>query len=47
VLEFWKRKEKLTALKWGMIDFEKDEVSRPGAFLCCAMLCCAVLFVLK
>jgi hypothetical protein len=31
MLEFWKRKEKLTALYWGMIDFEKDEISRPGA----------------
>jgi hypothetical protein len=29
MLEFWKRKEKLTALSWGMIDFEKSEVSRP------------------
>jgi hypothetical protein len=30
MLEFWKRKEKLTAMKWGMIDFEKNEVTRPG-----------------
>lgn len=30
MLEFWKRKEKLTALSWGMIDFEKTEVTRPG-----------------
>ena len=30
MLEYWKRKEKLTALYWGMIDFEKSEVTRPG-----------------
>eukprot|EP01039_Chlorochromonas_danica_P004477 gene4477-4905_t len=28
MLEFWKRREKRTALKWGMIDFETDEVDR-------------------
>jgi len=29
MLEFWKRKEKLTALEWGMIGFEDEEVNRP------------------
>ena len=28
-LEHWKRTEKNTALKWGMIGFEQNEVSRP------------------
>ena len=28
-LESWKRKEKTTALDWGMIDFESEEQSRP------------------
>jgi hypothetical protein len=28
-LESWKRKEKRTALEWGMIDFESEEQSRP------------------
>ena len=32
MLEYWKRKEKLTALYWGMIGFEKNEVTRPGIF---------------
>ena len=30
MLEFWKRKEKTTALKWGSIDFEQSEADRPG-----------------
>lgn len=29
MLEFWKRQEKLTALKWGMIGFEDSEITRP------------------
>ena len=33
MLEFWKRKEKLTALEWGMIGFEDEEVNRPGMYL--------------
>lgn len=28
-LEFWKRKEKYTALQWGMIGFEEEEQTRP------------------
>ena len=28
MLEFWKRKEKLTAMKWGMLDFEARERDR-------------------
>ena len=28
-LESWKRKEKRTALRWGMIDFEQEQQSRP------------------
>lgn len=27
-LEFWKRKEKMTAMKWGMIGFEEEEQDR-------------------
>lgn len=30
MLEFWKRKEKTIALDWGTIDFETNEVDRPG-----------------
>lgn len=30
MLEFWKRKEKRIALQWGTIDFENNEVDRPG-----------------
>ena len=30
MLEFWKRKEKLTSLEWGMTDYEEEEVARPG-----------------
>lgn len=33
MLEFWKRKEKTTALDWGMIDFERNEHDRPGTIL--------------
>eukprot|EP00604_Paraphysomonas_vestita_P001703 CAMPEP_0174817746 /NCGR_PEP_ID=MMETSP1107-20130205/254_1 /TAXON_ID=36770 /ORGANISM="Paraphysomonas vestita, Strain GFlagA" /LENGTH=652 /DNA_ID=CAMNT_0016028733 /DNA_START=1071 /DNA_END=3029 /DNA_ORIENTATION=+ len=29
MLEFWKRKEKMTAIEWGMIGFEDEEVNRP------------------
>jgi anoctamin-10/anoctamin-7 len=29
MLEFWKRKEKLTAMHWGMVGFEGKEVNRP------------------
>lgn len=29
MLEFWKRKEKYVALKWGMIGFEEEQVDRP------------------
>jgi hypothetical protein len=28
-LESWKRTEKLTACKWGMVDFEQEQMSRP------------------
>ena len=40
MLEFWKRKEKLTVLEWGMIGFEDEEVDRPGGCDCCYR-CCA------
>jgi hypothetical protein len=30
MLEFWKRKEKLIAVEWGMTGFEDDEQDRPG-----------------
>jgi hypothetical protein len=30
MLEFWKRKEKMTAIEWGMTGFEDEEVNRPG-----------------
>jgi hypothetical protein len=30
MLEFWKRKEKSTALQWGTINFEIQELDRPG-----------------
>lgn len=29
VLEYWKRKEKTKAMKWGMVGFEADEQARP------------------
>lgn len=29
MLEYWKRKEKVTAMQWGMIGFESKEVNRP------------------
>lgn len=29
MLEYWKREEKYTAMKWGMIDFEEEQVDRP------------------
>jgi len=29
MLEFWKRKEKYTAMRWGMIGFEEEEEDRP------------------
>ncbi len=29
MLEFWKRKEKLTAFRWGMEDFESTQLDRP------------------
>eukprot|EP01039_Chlorochromonas_danica_P003789 gene3789-4139_t len=29
MLEYWKRKEKLTAMRWGMIGYEDDEPDRP------------------
>jgi len=29
MLEFWKRREKFTALQWGMIGFEDSEITRP------------------
>jgi len=28
-LEAWKRTEKFTASKWGMVDFEQEQMSRP------------------
>ena len=28
-LEAWKRTEKFTACKWGMVDFEQEQMSRP------------------
>jgi hypothetical protein len=31
MLEFWKRKEKLTVLEWGMIGYEDEEQNRPGS----------------
>ena len=30
MLEFWKRKEKMTSIEWGMTGFEDEEVNRPG-----------------
>ena len=30
MLEFWKRKEKMTAIELGMTGFENEEVTRPG-----------------
>jgi hypothetical protein len=30
MLEFWKRKEKMTAIEWGLTGFEDEEVDRPG-----------------
>jgi hypothetical protein len=32
MLEFWKRKEKMTALHWGVMDYEQEELDRPGNF---------------
>eukprot|EP01038_Epipyxis_sp_PR26KG_P011020 gene11020-14800_t len=29
MLEYWKRKEKLTSMRWGMVGFEDDEQARP------------------
>ena len=37
-LEFWKRKEKMTAMKWGMIGFEEEEQDR----FCYATVCMCV-----
>jgi hypothetical protein len=31
-LEFWKRREKYTAMKWGMIGFEEEEEARPSFY---------------
>ena len=33
-LEFWKRKQKMTAMQWGMVGFEEEEQDRCGAVLC-------------
>ena len=30
MLEFWKRREKMTAMRWGMIGYEDNELNRPG-----------------
>jgi hypothetical protein len=30
MLEFWKRKEKMVAMEWGMLGFEDAEITRPG-----------------
>jgi hypothetical protein len=30
MLEFWKRKEKFLAMKWGTVDYMLNEISRPG-----------------
>jgi hypothetical protein len=30
MLEFWKRKEKTTAMEWGTINYETSELDRPG-----------------
>ena len=32
MLEYWKREEKFTALRWGMIGFEDTEIDRPEFF---------------
>jgi hypothetical protein len=32
MLELWKRKEKTTALEWGTINYEAQELDRPGNF---------------
>jgi hypothetical protein len=32
MLEFWKREEKFTALRWGMLGFEDTEIDRPEFF---------------
>src|SRR3546814_8890204 len=32
MLEYWKRKEKTTALEWGMVGFEDDKKDRPEFF---------------
>ena len=41
-LEFWKRKEKMTAMKWGMIGFEEEEQDR----FCYATVCmCVCMYV--
>jgi hypothetical protein len=29
MLEFWKRREKYTAMRWGMVGFESEQVDRP------------------
>lgn len=33
MLEYWKRKEKKIALQRGMLDYEDNEVDRPGNFI--------------
>eukprot|EP00743_Colponemidia_sp_Colp-15_P004257 GILK01004593.1.p1 GENE.GILK01004593.1~~GILK01004593.1.p1 ORF type:complete len:1141 (+),score=244.57 GILK01004593.1:62-3484(+) len=30
LLEFWKRKQNTLSIQWGQVDFEDDEVERPG-----------------
>jgi hypothetical protein len=41
MLEFWKRQEKFTAMKWGMVGFEDSEITRPGKY--CDLLVTAVM----
>ena len=45
-LEFWKRKEKMTAMKWGMIGFEEEEQDRFRYATVCMYVCmCACVYV--
>lgn len=38
-LEYWKRKEKTTAMKWGMVGFEEEEQARLVVMRICHCLC--------
>ena len=37
MLEFWKREESMTSLKWGMVGYEDTERDRPGTALECSV----------